>query len=212
MRKTRIFIKIYLWFWLATALVVATQISLDHLTESGPPFEHIRHELGKPLAFFGQMALDHYLRGEISSLSHLAHLFKESTGIDAYLLDQGRDVGNRQLQDDSAQLAARAAQSGTMQTSFLHDTIVVALPVSAGETEGFVVVGEIGVSPATAALYAPSARWGADFHRAYGRRSGLLRPCPLSDLTGHRTAAGHMPFRRRGPECACRPRYRQEKG
>ena len=147
MRKTRIFIKIYLWFWLATALVVATQMTLDHLTESGPPFEHIRHELGKPLAFFGQMAMDHYLRGEISSLSHLARLFKESTGIDAYLLDKEWEVGNRQLQDGSAQLAARVAQSGALQTSLLHDTLVVALPVSAGETGRFIVVGEAAFRP-----------------------------------------------------------------
>ena len=147
MRKTRIFIKIYLWFWLATALVVATQMTLDHLTESGPPFKHIRHELGKPLAFFGQMAMDHYLRGEISSLSHLARLFKESTGIDAYLLDKGWEVGNRQLQDGSAQLAARVAQSGALQTSLLHDTLVVALPVSAGETGRFIVVGEAAFRP-----------------------------------------------------------------
>ncbi|MBI5578080.1 MAG: HAMP domain-containing protein [Deltaproteobacteria bacterium] len=147
MRKTRIFIKIYLWFWLATALVVATQMTLDHLTESGPPFGHIRHEVGGPLAFFGEMALDRYLRGESSSLSHLADLFKESTGIDAYLLDQGRGVGNRPLRDGSAHLAAMAAQSGTVQIGLLHDLHVVALPVSAGETGRFIVVGEAAFRP-----------------------------------------------------------------
>jgi two-component system sensor histidine kinase CpxA len=147
MPKTRIFIKIYLWFWLATALVIATQMTLDHLTESGPPFGHRRHEVERLLTFFGNVALEHYLRGDICALSHLADLLRESTGINAYLLDKGRDIGNRQLQYDSAELAERVFQSGTIQTSLSKDNFVVALPVSHVESGHFTIVGEAAFPP-----------------------------------------------------------------
>jgi hypothetical protein len=89
LRKSGIFIKIYLWFWLATALIVAAQIGLDRLTERNPPFaHHIRQTLETALAVYGQTALDFHVRGIHAEAAKLAEVIKSSTGVSVYFVDR----------------------------------------------------------------------------------------------------------------------------
>ena len=99
MRKSSIFLKIYLWFWLATALVVATQIGLDRLTESSPPFaHHLQQTIDTVLSVYARAALESNMSGNNPELMKLADTLKNSTGVTVYLIDpMGRDPVDRSL-------------------------------------------------------------------------------------------------------------------
>ncbi len=142
MRKQRIFIKIYLWFWLATAVVVASQITLDRITESGPPFDGMRHDVARPLAFFGRVARDLYFNGDPSSVSRMTETFRESTGIDAYLLDGRLELNGREAPEEVLELGTKAATRGRVVTSAGDDVGLVAIPLGDGDRGPLVVVGE----------------------------------------------------------------------
>ena len=69
MRKRSIFLKIYLWFWLTTALILAAQIGLHRLTDSGPPMAfHLQQTLKPVLSVYGHTALQYHLSGNHDAL------------------------------------------------------------------------------------------------------------------------------------------------
>jgi signal transduction histidine kinase len=140
MRKRRFFIKIYLWFWLATALIMGTQVAWDRVTESGPPFDHAFHELRFPLAFFGRAGIDLIQHGGIDSMSRLSELLRESTGITACLFG-GPDTDK--LPPGGEELGSRAISSGVLAASHSNGHITIAVPIADSEIGRLAVVGEM---------------------------------------------------------------------
>jgi signal transduction histidine kinase len=145
LRKSSIFLKIYLWFWLATALVVATQIGLDRLTESSPPFaHHVQQTLSTVLSAYGQAALGYYMRGEHAEAIKLADTLKNSTGVTVYLIDQsGKDPSNRSLPGDVETVAHRVQESGKSEFIFSKDKALLARSLAAEDGSRYLIVGSV---------------------------------------------------------------------
>ncbi len=79
MRKSGIFVKIYLWFWLATALVVAAQIGLDRLIAPSPPFaHHLRQAIDTVLSIYSRTALESDMQKDNLELVKLAKHFERT--------------------------------------------------------------------------------------------------------------------------------------
>lgn len=140
MPKRRFFIKIYLWFWLATAMIIGTQMAWDHVTQSGPPFDHALHDLRFSLAFFGRAAVDLTQRGSIDSVSRLSELFKESTDTNAYLMGGPHPDT---LPPAAEELGFKALSSGVLATSHTNGRITIAIPLADNEAGRFAAVGEV---------------------------------------------------------------------
>jgi hypothetical protein len=128
MQKSNIFVKIYLSFWLATTLVVATQMGLDRLTESGPPFaHHVEMTMDTVLSVYGQAALGYHMRGDNFEAIKLADTLKKSTGISVYLVDQrGNDPRNSLLPQDVVTALESLRQSGKPEFSLSKDKALLA--------------------------------------------------------------------------------------
>ncbi len=77
MQQRSIFLKIYLWFWLTTTLVVATVITVDVLTESIPKGPPVPSSIGIALSLYGQTALEYHLRGRRTDLARVTDQLKK---------------------------------------------------------------------------------------------------------------------------------------
>lgn len=145
MRKRSIFLKIYLWFWLTTALILAAQIGLDRLTDSGPPIPfHVQQTLKPVLSVYGRTALQHYLSGDREALRKWTEELKASTALDAYLVDaEGQAVTDSPLPQEVRTVAARARQSGKTELSLLRHRALLALPLKAEDGSFFYAVADM---------------------------------------------------------------------
>lgn len=145
MRKSGIFVKIYLWFWLATALVVAAQIGLDRLIAPSAPFaHHLRQAIDTVLSIYSRTALESGMQKDNLELVKLASTLKESTGVTVYLLNQtGKDPHNHSVPQDVADVFQRAKMSGKAEFSFVDGRALLARSLMANDGTNFFVVGTI---------------------------------------------------------------------
>jgi signal transduction histidine kinase len=144
-RKRSIFLKIYLWFWLTTALILAAQVGLDKLTDSGPPIAfHVQQTLKPVLAMYGHTALQYHLAGDHDALRKWTEELKTLTALDAYLVDaKGQAATDRTLPQHLRAVAERARQSGKIELSLLRHRALMALPLKAEDGSYFCVVADV---------------------------------------------------------------------
>jgi two-component system, OmpR family, sensor histidine kinase CpxA len=144
MRLRSIFSKIYVWFWLTTTLVVATVITVDVLTESIPKPPPVPNTIGIALSLYGQTALEYYLGGRQADLVRIRDQLKNTTGIDAFLVDpMNREIYGRELPQGVGELCLLARQSGKTEFSFARDRTLLALTMSAADGKHYGVVAEV---------------------------------------------------------------------
>jgi signal transduction histidine kinase len=145
LRKSGIFIKIYLWFWLATALIVAAQIGLDRLTERNPPFaHHIRQTLETALAVYGQTALDFHVRGNHAEAVKLAEAIKSSTGVSVYFVDRTSEYqDNHSLPEDVLSAARQIHEGGEAEFILSKEKALLARSLTAENGTRYSIVGRI---------------------------------------------------------------------
>lgn len=145
MRKRSIFLKIYMWFWLTTALILAAQICLDRLADMGPPMAfHLEQTMKPVLSVYGRTALRYHLLGDRKAVAKWTDEMKAWTALDAYLIDpMGQGVTDRPLPHDVREVAARARQSGKTELSLLKHRALMALPMRAEDGSYFYVVGDM---------------------------------------------------------------------
>jgi len=145
LRKSGIFIKIYLWFWLATALIVAAQNGLDRLTERNPPFaHHIRQTLETALAVYGQTALYFHVRGIHAEAAKLAEVIKSSTGVSVYFVDRtSKYRDNHSLPEDVLSAARQIYEGGEAEFILSKEEALLARSLTAEDGTRFSIVGRI---------------------------------------------------------------------
>ena len=140
MLKQGIFLKIYFCFWMTIVLLVALN-QIDKLRPLNVVMQRIESSLASSLDMYGQAALAYYQAGKPKTAKRLAEQFRQSTGIDAYLLDE---AGNRMDGDpaplDVEGMAARAARSGTLEHLRKKDMERLALSIASPDGKRFMVV------------------------------------------------------------------------
>ena len=143
MIKRSIFIKIYLWFWLATAFIILTQLGFDRLTDSGP-FDRFRHNMhANVLSIYAKILTDLYSRGEHAGIRRFSEEFKKSNGMDTYLLDgANHDIENRPVSERALALSLKAAQSGMREVFFENETELMAVPVKGSDGRPYTLISE----------------------------------------------------------------------
>ena len=116
MPKHRIFMKIYLWFWLASFVIFFSQVTLDKVMQSGPRVNEMRHADRYVLSLVGQAAVDILEREDISSLERYISTMEQSALIIFFLFDStGNEVTGKKRPADIDSLAALAEKSGKLE-------------------------------------------------------------------------------------------------
>ncbi|MDA8387880.1 MAG: ATP-binding protein [Nitrospiraceae bacterium] len=91
-----LFLKIFLWFWLAMALSGATLVIMTHAVQIGPiarQHRRIEHEwdrvLRQTLSVYGQAAIESYGQGGLPALRRFTGRLDKSTGVRLSLFEDG---------------------------------------------------------------------------------------------------------------------------
>ena len=143
MTKHRIFIRIYLWFWLAMSVIIVSHGTIERITQSGPMVDHLRYVDGNSLIIFGTAATEIYERDDISSLVSFVDNMKQTTGINVFLFDSNNnEVLGQQRQEKIDDLVVRAEKSGKTELAFLRDMHMIALSIESSAGNRYVIAGE----------------------------------------------------------------------
>ena len=96
MPRYRFFIKIFLWFWLATIVMVETMGAINRATEPDRFPREIKNMFGSVLGACGQASLEIFEREGVSSLREYLGRLRENTRFDLYLYDKkGNELTGR---------------------------------------------------------------------------------------------------------------------
>jgi signal transduction histidine kinase len=129
-----LFVRIFLWFWLATTLSGAALFLIGLATHPGPSAEdrrrlseQWRRMTGPALALYGQTAVEVLERDGVAAVEEYARRLEQTTGIRIVLLMRRTAVLlDRQAPEGARSLAARAVESGSVEGDLADDPPVIA--------------------------------------------------------------------------------------
>jgi two-component system, OmpR family, sensor histidine kinase CpxA len=83
----RLFLKIFLWFWVSTSLVWSAFVLTAWFTESRPPMPPWHQDLENVVSVYGSIAVREYERGGPSALEAFLRSVDATASVRAYLFD-----------------------------------------------------------------------------------------------------------------------------
>jgi two-component system sensor histidine kinase CpxA len=138
-----IFVKIFLWFWLATIMIMASTLVLISVIEPHRPFREDGFMV-KRLARQGRLAVNILERkGPVALRAFIAGM-EQRRGRHIYLFDeQGTSVTGQPAPPDAEALAARTRESGVTEFSNRGKRVLLARLIYGPEGQSYVMVREM---------------------------------------------------------------------
>jgi len=189
-----LFVKVFLWFWLATTLSGLALFLIGLATQTGPPAEHRRraveqwqHLAGQTLALYGETATALLEGGGWTTFNEHTALLERTSGIRVVLFLRGKEtIFERDISPEARRLADRAAHTGRTEVEDAGEALWLATPALGSRGEPYVLAGVLAGPPLHAAVPPPptSGLWTgfvAEFPR-FAR--GFSMPALVSFIVG----------------------------
>ncbi|HKG15697.1 MAG TPA: ATP-binding protein [Pyrinomonadaceae bacterium] len=174
-----LFLKVFLWFWLAMSLVVGVVALMSHLTrplhEPRPP-QFIEAVVGA----YSQSAADAYAREGAAGLGSFQRRVEREARVRARLLDEsGAELSGEGATDDERRLAAQVFGAGGTASKMFDGSVLEARAVNAAGGGGrYAFVATLPLGPPPPPRDAPPRRF-----------PHFLPPGPLNFLLGNTAGA-----------------------
>lgn len=138
-----LFVKIFLWFWLASIMIIGSTIMLMSVIEPHRPFRE-DGRLVKRLSREGQKAVNILENRGPDSLRKFMHGKRQRPGRHVFLFnDKNEAVTGRNVPPEARELSSRANKSGVTEFLNLKRSFMLARPVYGSEGKAYVVISEI---------------------------------------------------------------------
>ncbi|MFQ5743729.1 MAG: ATP-binding protein [Acidobacteriota bacterium] len=139
-----LYFKIFIWFWLAMALVGAALVISTVTTQTGERSSRWRPLVGNGLALNGRFAAQIYEHEGQPGLAEFLQRLELNTRTTPFLFNEEiEELSGRSLPEGAKELAARAAHSGETEVAVNDGGRLVARPVTGPSDQPYVIVGEI---------------------------------------------------------------------
>jgi signal transduction histidine kinase len=140
-----LYIKIFLWFWLAMALVGVAFVVSTMTLQSTEAESRWRAFVVSGLTLSGQSAIDAYREhGQDGLARYLERMERGRRGIRAYLYDAGlNELSGRSVPEGAADLVEAAAATDELTVEQLAGSRLVALRLTTAEGDPFVLLADI---------------------------------------------------------------------
>jgi two-component system sensor histidine kinase CpxA len=163
LKARSLFIKIFLWFWLVTALtgivlfVVAVMGGSARNREvQQERAEERRRQMAQTLAFYGETAVKLVAIEGPQALDAYSDQLARTVGIHPFFfLQPDRPRPNVDVPPEVLELARRAQQSGRTEYMTRRDEFVLAQPLQSSSGDPYIVVGKTHLDPTGGAYPAP---------------------------------------------------------
>jgi two-component system sensor histidine kinase CpxA len=139
-----LFLKIFLWFWLAMTLVGIVFVISVATTGPEPAFTRRRYVTDEVLAVYAQTAVEIFEREGRAALVAYFQRLEQTAPIRSLLFDQqDQEVSGRAVIPAARELAARVRQTGQSESQFAGMTTLAAHRVVAPQGRHYVLVIEM---------------------------------------------------------------------
>ncbi len=157
--RSSLFLKIFLWFWLAMTVVGGALVISGEMTRSSPQIPPFR-EFTRNAMSFARRSTQVLERGGLPALEEYLEQLERNSRIRVVVFDsQGREISGRTAPPGAGALAARALRSSRVEVQPEGRMLLVAQSAAAPGGEGYTMVGQIpgprigrGAQPAALAL------------------------------------------------------------
>src|SRR5215216_6838433 len=150
-----LFLRIFLWFWLAMALVV-TAYSLSTLMAFNEGPKH----LGGQLAMYGLAVTEEYEREGKSAADNYLSLLERTTRTRAYFFDEnGSLIAGREAPPEIKQIVESLVPVGENKVSQTSKTDFVARKITLEDGRRFILAGEFPRPPRMFLPFRPGVWW-----------------------------------------------------
>ncbi len=141
-----LFLKIFLWFWLAIILVDGVFVAFDIWGRTRPSHRHSM--LGQIVTFYGQRAVESLEQGGVEALRQYCEKLRQTTYTQAVLFDEeGAELTGLPVPPGARNLADRAAGSGDYEVEHVANGMLAATRVLGIDGQAYVIVAEISRGP-----------------------------------------------------------------
>lgn len=109
MRKNRLFIKIYLWFWVTTIILLLTMLTIDIVNQLGREKDDIQYFIDHILVLQGQQAINIFENESSASFKRFIDHMERMPGFHIYIFqNQGKEITGKKVPPEISSLVARA--------------------------------------------------------------------------------------------------------
>ncbi len=138
-----LFLKIFLWYWLANLLVFGALAVVFMWTEPGPPRGSFHRMLDRAMATHGQEAVDILESDGRLALQDYVDKLQSASEVQIFLFDeQGREVLGQTAPPEVQELAARTLEEGVPQGKGHGKRMLAIAQVVGSSGSRYVVVGQ----------------------------------------------------------------------
>ena len=138
-----LFVKIFLWFWLATIMIIASTIVLMSVIEPHRPFREDGRQV-KRLAREGRMMVDILEHQGPGAVRDFIAGMQQRGGTSIFLFNEnGKAITGQPAPSDAEELAARTQKSGVTEFSNRGKRFMLARPIYGLEGRSYVIVREM---------------------------------------------------------------------
>jgi signal transduction histidine kinase len=144
-----LFLKVFLWFWLAMVLVIGALVITSYLTRPEPAMRPPQF-IEAIVSAYSRTALETFERDGAPALSTYLQRLERETEVRAYLFDaNGNELARREAAGpDVKEMAARVTRTGKPDSRFLPGGIVIeARPVETNDARRFTFVAMLPTGP-----------------------------------------------------------------
>ena len=139
-----LFLKIFLWFFLALIVVAGMTFVAGEVARHQNPIPRMHGPPDLAVAVYGQTAASIYERDGQQPLAAYMDQVESASGINALLFNEGLDeLTSRHVPPGARELAGKAARENSPQFSDHHSAPLLARSVSATSGKKYVIVAEM---------------------------------------------------------------------
>jgi two-component system sensor histidine kinase CpxA len=150
-----LFLKVFLWFWLSTVLVIGALLVTSHLTRTENTFRP-PHFIEAVLTNYGRKAADAYEGGGKAALVESLRTVERETTVRAHLFDaNGVELGGDTVSPRQRATAARTAQTGQPFFEELDGRMLEVRPVPAAGGGNYAFLVEMPKGPPPGGPHGP---------------------------------------------------------
>jgi two-component system sensor histidine kinase CpxA len=140
----KIFIKIFLWFWLATIVMMETMRAIDRATEPKPFPVEMKSFIGSAFSVYGQASLEIFEHEGASSLRDFIGHLKKTTDINFYLFDDnGRELTGRKGPEGIERMVATVRKTGRDGSIVSLENGFLARRISGRNGHTYIIAGNL---------------------------------------------------------------------
>jgi signal transduction histidine kinase len=153
MKKNRLFVKIYLWFWLTTIVLLLTVFTIDIMSQAGREKEELQHFVGHILVLQGQQAVNIYENESAISFNRFVEYMERMPGFHIYIFEnEGKEITGHKVPPQISKLLVSAIKNEITNTVISGDKNLVLKSITSRKMKKYLIAAEVPHRPGRLSL------------------------------------------------------------